>query len=77
MIEKWLLINGFNYRKVFIDIDKKTVIHRLKTRGENEETIRNRLEDFLYFFPDNSSIVLDGKKSKEDVMDEFISLCYS
>ena len=67
-LERWCIANGFPYKKVFIEIDKQTMINHLEKRGESPSFIKERLNDLSFFFPDDTSIVVDGNRSIDDVV---------
>lgn len=73
MMEKYLKINDICYKKLFIDISEETSIERLSERGDSENQIRERLQDFKYFEPSIDSIVIDWEKEINEVMKEVIT----
>ena len=66
---QYLLQRGFDVRSYYIEITPELQELRLRSRGDNEEEIYRRKNDYLYFYPTPKCVRLNGAKDTNELAD--------
>lgn len=75
LITFFLEQNKIPYKTVYLDIPRKKTFERMELRGDTQENIKKRKDEYAEFvwYKKKADIVLDSSKSQTDVISEYFS----